>query len=157
MNIYKYHKCADDLWNIIGSFGEFDTSVNFEDNLFSAENGAIAVKSEVLRYDNGVCVRKGTVKNVSDEEVSLNTLSMRFTLDGGEYDVYSQASFWQNESEGCWNTLNTTVSAYSKSVRNSCGAALCIPDEDFWTAGIADGPAHRLHDREGKTAGPGIH
>ena len=31
MNIYKNHKCADDLWNIIGSFGEFDTSVKFED------------------------------------------------------------------------------------------------------------------------------
>ena len=41
MNIYKYHKCADDLWNIIGSFGEFDTSVKFEDDLFSSENESI--------------------------------------------------------------------------------------------------------------------
>lgn len=122
MNIYKNRKNADDLWNIVGSFGEFDASVKFEDGLFCAENESIAVKSEIVKYDNGVCVRKGTVKNISKEDVSLNTLSLKFTLDGGEYDVYSQASFWQSESEGCWNTLNTTVSAYSKSVRNTCGA-----------------------------------
>lgn len=122
MNIYKNRKNADDLWNIVGSFGEFDASVKFEDGLFCAENESIAVKSEIVKYDNGVCVRKGTVKNISKEDVSLNTLSLKFTLDGGEYDVFSQASFWQSESEGCWNTLNTTVSAYSKSVRNTCGA-----------------------------------
>ena len=122
MNIYKKRTYAYDLWNIIGSFGEFDADVKTEGGLFSSKNESIEVKTEIVKYDNGVCVRKGTVKNISLDDVSLNTLSLKFTLDGGEYEVYSQGSFWQSESEGCWNILSTTVSAYSKSIRNACGA-----------------------------------
>lgn len=122
MKIYKRNTYADDLWNIIGNFGVFDAEVTFENDTHYAENENIKVISEITKYDNGVCVRKARIKNISDKEVSLNTLSLKFSLDGGEYETYSQANFWQNESEGGWNTLTTSISAYSKSIRNACGA-----------------------------------
>lgn len=102
MNIYRKCSYSYDLWNILGSFGEFNTEVSFENNIFHARNEHIDVTSEIIKYDNGVCVRKGKVKNISENEISLNTLSLKFTLDGGEYEVYSQSNFWQNESEGKW-------------------------------------------------------
>lgn len=123
MNLYKKKTNANSLWNITGSFSEFNAEVTADADTFSAENGCIEVKSQILRYDNGVCIRKGKVKNISDKDISLNTLSSKFILDGGEYEVYSQANVWQNESEGEWQNLTTTVSAYSKSIRNACGAA----------------------------------
>lgn len=123
MKVYKLTKSADQLWNIKGSFGEFDAEVKSDVDAFYAENGYISVNAKILKYDNGVCVRKGSVKNISDQEVVLSSLSSKFTFDGGEYEVYSQANSWQNESEGGWQTLTTSVSAFSKSIRNASGAA----------------------------------
>ena len=123
MKVYKQTKSADQLWNIKGSFGEFDAEVKSDVDSFYAENGCISVKSEISKYDNGVYVRKDTVKNISDKEVILNNLSSKFTFDGGEYEVYSQANCWQNESEGEWQVLTTSVSAFSRSIRNASGAA----------------------------------
>lgn len=123
MNVYKKSVSANDLWNIVGDFGEFDASVTTDGATFHAENSRLEVQSETVVNENGVCVRKGRVKNISDEEVVLYALSSRFTFDGGEYEVYSQSNCWQNESEGCWQPLVTAVSAYSKSIRNASGAA----------------------------------
>lgn len=121
MNIKK--DGASDLWNIIGSFGELDADAQINGNTFLAENGSIKVTSRITEYDNGVFVRCTKVKNISDNEVVLNTLSSKFTFDGGEYEIYTQSNCWQNESEGGWQPLITSVSAQSKSVRNASGAA----------------------------------
>ncbi len=141
MNIYRQTTYADNLWNIKGSFGEFDANVTVDDGSFYAENGIIEVRSEIIKHDNGVCVRKGTVKNISDNTVILNTISSKFTSDGGEYEVYSQSNCWQNESEGGWQPLVTSVSSVSKSVRNASGAA---PFMVLWSAQHNRGIAFHL-------------
>ena len=130
MKVYKHTKSAEWLWNIKGSFGEFAAVVKSDSDSFYAENGCISVKTEILKYDNEVFVRKDTVKNISDKEVVLNSLSSKFTFDGGEYEVYSQANCWQNESEGEWQPLTTSVSAFSKSIRNASGA---VPFMVLWS------------------------
>ena len=71
MNLYKKTTCGDELWNIKGDFGEFDAQVQCKNNSFYAENGIVEVKSEVIKYANGVCIRKGTVKNISNKEVLI--------------------------------------------------------------------------------------
>ena len=46
MKVYKHTKSAERLWNIKGSFGEFDAEVKSGVDSFYAENGRISVKTE---------------------------------------------------------------------------------------------------------------
>lgn len=123
MNLFTKDYNADFLWRIVGSFGRLDAETTVQKDCYTAQNEAVSVKSEIFRYDNGVCVRRGSVKNISDRPQTLNTLASRFTLNGGEYSVYTQTNSWQNESQGKWQQLVTTISAKTESVRTAVPAA----------------------------------
>ncbi len=123
MNLFTKTEKAGDLWNIIGDFGRFSEAVTQEGDSFSAQNNKISVRSDVQRKENGVCIRTGSIRNISDAPVELYALSSRFYLDGGEYEVYSQYNGWQNESRGSWQPLVTSVSVRSDSVRNANNTA----------------------------------
>ena len=123
MNLFVKNQRADNLWRLVGSFGRLDTETTVQADTLSAQNGAIQVSSEIVRHPNGVCVRRGSVKNISVYPQTLNTLASRFTLNGGEYRVYTQCNAWQNESQGKWQPLITSVSVKSESVRTASGAA----------------------------------
>ena len=43
MKVYKLTDFADRLWNIKGSFGEFDAEVKCDGDTFYAENGCISI------------------------------------------------------------------------------------------------------------------
>ena len=87
MNIFKRCEKAEQLWNILGSFGIFRGSVEKNENEYVADNGVIRVCSCVTKDGSGVTIRKGFVENISNDSVTLNTLSSKFVLDGGEYSV----------------------------------------------------------------------
>lgn len=122
MDVYTLKGATEDFWNIKGSFGRFFEAVTINEGEFSAQNGKISVISKTIK-DGEVFVRSGKVKNISSEKVSINVLSSVFTMDGGEYEVYSQYNGWEKESRGAWQNLTTGVIASSKSVRNTVDAA----------------------------------
>ena len=45
MKVFKMTNSADRLWNIKGSFGEFDAEVKSDVDAFYAENGYISVNA----------------------------------------------------------------------------------------------------------------
>lgn len=130
MKVNKNKKIACDFWNITGNFGKLSEEILLKDNVFSSKNDKVSVTSEIAKSDNGVYTRKGTLKNISKESVTINTLSSKFSLDGGEYEVFSQYNGWQNESIGSWQPLITSISSRSLSLRNTSSA---VPFMALWS------------------------
>lgn len=109
---------AKDFWNIKGDFGMLDAPLHQDGDTFSAQNDFVLVKTEVKKYRDGVYVRTGSVKNISDRDVNITAMELKFRFNGGEYEVYSQYNGWQNESTGAWQPLVSTVSSRSSNIRN---------------------------------------
>jgi len=142
MNVMRRKKNACDLWNVAGDFGEFSGEVVFDGNGFYVDNQKIRISSRIEKYENGVVLRKGKIKNVSEFPVTLTTLSSKFSLDGGEYEIYTQYNGWQNESSGGWQSLVTSVSVRSPSVRNAFEAS---PFMAVWNMQTSRGVAFHLN------------
>lgn len=140
MNVFKNNKKGFELWNIIGDFGRLAEDVRIDNNVFCSENGKVRIVSEVEKAED-VFVRKGFLKNISDEKVIVNTLSSKFSLDGGEYEVYSQYNGWQNESLGSWQPLVTSVCSRSASLRNTSSA---VPFMALWSNQTSRGVAFHM-------------
>lgn len=116
------------LMSAIGSFGEIDGNVEFlkrsesGKTVFEYENSVIRLKSEFSVKENGVVIRCDSLENLSDELIEINSLLSRFTLDGSEYEVYTQYNGWQHESSGAWQKLVTEIRAASEGIRSCDGA-----------------------------------
>ncbi len=114
---------ASEIWNVTGSFGRLNGAVKIEENSYLAQYEGVEVFSEKETHKNGVVRQTGYIKNTTNKEIELNSFASKFIFDGGEYDVYTQSNFWQNESRGGWNELVSQVSIEGKSIRNCAEAA----------------------------------
>ena len=114
---------ADDLWTIYGSFGMVKGDVYGNNNFFYAECDSCQVCSAREEGENGVVLQTGALKNTSDNPISVHHIMSKFVFDGGEYEVYTQCNTWQNESYGGWQPLVTAVTAETRGLRDSFGAA----------------------------------
>lgn len=123
MNVFAEKKKAAALWNVVGSFGKLSSEVTEEANAFFASNGRMTAEATVAEGEYGVCVRTDKVKNIASQPVDCYALSSRFTLDGGEYEVYTQYNGWQNESLGGWQSLVSAISVRNTGLRNTQSAA----------------------------------
>ena len=108
---------SGDIWNISGSFGRVSG------NSLSQKNEFYKITSSCKKNDENVYHITGNFTNVSENDITLNTLKMRFNLGGGEFEVYTQYNGWQNESSGGWSPLITSVSASTNTIRTCDGAA----------------------------------
>ncbi len=117
------------LFFACGSFGVVDGDAKYEctgddtKRVYTYENGAVRLKSEFTVYENGIVIRRDTFENLSDDEIVLNKLVNRFRMDADAYEVYTQFSGWQHESDGAWQPLITQVSAASEGIRTCDGAS----------------------------------
>ena len=123
MNVFSGDLKSTGFWNIAGSFGRLSAPVDRQENAVCAANESIRVVSWIREGKSGVCVRTGSVQNISAQPVDLYTFSSKFILDGGEYDVYTQYSGWLNESLGQWQPLVSAVAARNTGLRNTQSAA----------------------------------
>ena len=82
------------------------------DDGFVAEWGDHTVRA-VITEDGGVFQRRDSLLNTGSTPLTLTHYRSRFALPGDAYDVYTQQSFWQNESRGAWAPLVTEVSVTS--------------------------------------------
>ena len=132
---------ASDIWNLLGSFGKADGRVIAAENEVSYSGKDIFVKSEYENHKSGITIQKGFVRNDSNCDISISTLLSKFIFDGGEYDIYTQRNFWENESTGKWSSLITQICIEGKSVRSCSGAA---PFMALWNKQTGRGIAFHL-------------
>ena len=122
MNFYR-RKHFSELWSIIGDFKEINCEATVTDEGFTVQSNDIKITSNIKKSKNSVYSRADTVKNLTSTSFSLSALGSKISLDGGEWEVYTQYNGWQNESVGGWSKLCTTVSVRCNSVRSSHDAA----------------------------------
>ena len=119
MNIYKYTKSSNLLFGVTGSFGEINEPITVSEDGASIIKSNIKIEANITKSDFGVFRRSDFITNLSDKAERLYSLGSKFSLNGGEWEVYTQYSGWQNESLGAWAPLISSVVSRCNSVRSS--------------------------------------
>ena len=132
---------AERQWDVFGSFGKAIGQVEAVNDGFSFAGKGFRVDTSVETDRNGVCVRRTTIKNVSDKTIRAYCLLDRFLLEGGEYEVYTQASSWENESRGAWQTLHTGIAVRGSLI---CGSNGFAPMLAVWNVQAGRGRVYHL-------------
>lgn len=114
---------ARGFFGICGDFGEVDGDVELGADRVVAKNEVYTAALEWKIDENGVLEQKGRFLNHSDHTIEINSLASRFVFSGGDWEVYTQYHYWQNESQGAWQPLHTSVTASVQSTRSCSGAA----------------------------------
>lgn len=92
-------------------------------NGVSREANDLHVETTETTGAAGVTLRRTVVRNATDKPVTATCLLDVFDFGGGEFEVYTQANTWMNESRGAWQPLHTEVAARGGGMRTSFGAA----------------------------------
>lgn len=115
-------KKADFLWSVYGSFGQAMGKINIDGDKITSVGNEYIIECERKTYEYGVVRQTGKITNTSDKAINVTYLASKFVFDGGEYQVYTQSSTWENESVGTWQELNSTIGAEVYGVRDAYGA-----------------------------------
>ena len=114
---------ARETWDVYTDFGLFEGKVRKTENGFAADENGIRVETEVATGVAGVTHRRTVVRNLSDKPLVATCLLDTFRFEGGDFEVYTQANTWMNESRGAWQPLHTGIEARGGGMRTSYGAA----------------------------------
>ena len=128
------------LFYAIGSFGVIDGVDDYtyteKDNVkkYVFSNGKVELCATFTAYQNGVVLRRDSIRNLTDSPTAIHHLASRFCLKGNKYQVYTQFNAWQHESDGEWQKLVTEVSASGRGMRSCDGAAPIMALFDEYSA-----------------------
>ena len=114
---------ACDSWSIFTDFGLFEGAVHKTDKGFAADENGIRVETEEKIGAAGVTHRRTVIRNMGKKPFAATCLLDVFRFEGGDFEVYTQANTWMNESRGAWQPLHTCVEARCGGMRTSYGAA----------------------------------
>ncbi|MBR2839654.1 MAG: alpha-galactosidase [Kiritimatiellae bacterium] len=114
---------ACDRWNVFTDFGLFEGAVRQTEKGFAADENGIRVETEEKPGAAGVTHRRTVVRNMGKKPFAATCLLDVFRFEGGDFDVYTQANTWMNESRGAWQPLHTCVEARCGGMRTTYGAA----------------------------------
>lgn len=123
MKYLDNYNSIEQLMVIYGDFAVPLGDVTKTEDGFEYKNSTLAVKSKLTRHKSGVISRKDTITNVSGGEITINRALSKFTLNGGECEVFTQFSEWCEESQGAWQKLETEISARSDEIRSNSNAS----------------------------------
>ncbi len=113
------------FFSAYGSFGIVDGKDDDISRIASTQTGYRAqyedfcATCDYQEYEHGVYLR--TDRLVAQSDFVLNRYMSRFLLEGGEYEVYTQYSSWQNESRGGWQPLVTSIEVSNLGIRSTEG------------------------------------
>ena len=108
-----------DIFCVKTQYGNFNGEAVSTDEGYKCES-LLFTTSE--KQEDGITLRKDSVKNIGNEDVTLYKVLARFVFNGGDYEVYTQYSQWCMESVGKWNELNTGIFAQNSEIRNNTSA-----------------------------------
>ena len=114
---------ACDKWAIFTDFALFEGAVHKTDKGFAADENGIRVETEEKIGAAGVTHRRTVIRNMAKKPLAATCLHDVFRFEGGDFEVYTQANTWMNESRGAWQPLHTCVEARCGGMRTSYGAA----------------------------------
>lgn len=108
-----------------GSFGIVDGKDDDIRRIVATQNGYCAqyedfyAVCDLQEYANGIFVRTDSLSAHTD--IVLHRYLSRFLLEGGEYEIYTQYSSWQNECRGAWQDLVTSIEVSNLGIRSTEG------------------------------------
>ncbi len=110
------------LFSLAGSFGIIDGKttcgkISKTDDGYLYETESVRMESKMTTFPENAVLREDFLTNLSNREIIINRAFSRFTLEGGNYEIYTQTNNWQNESVGDWMPLNAEISAASGGIR----------------------------------------
>ena len=114
---------ACDKWDVFTDLGLFEGLVCKTETGFAADENGIHVETEESTGAAGVTHRRTVVRNTAKKPVAATCLLDVFRFEGGDFEVYTQANTWMNESRGAWQPLHTCVEARCGGMRTAYGAA----------------------------------
>lgn len=110
---------ATDLFTVYGDFERPLGPATKNGNKITYKNSEIELNSVTTKHTSGVFERCDTIKNISKRDVEISTLLSKFTLNGGEYLVYTQTSKHIKEGIGGWQPLVSGVFGMSDEIRTN--------------------------------------
>ena len=116
---FIYNEKITDLFTAYGDFERAIGSASKNGNVINYKNSEIELKSVTNRHSSGVFERCDTIKNISNRDIEISTLLSKFTLNGGEYQVYTQTSKHIREGVGGWQPLVSGVFGMSDEIRTN--------------------------------------
>ena len=111
-----------DLFTLCGSFGLPVGEIERTEDGYRYVGEGYEALSTVQNHSSGVNCRRDSIRNTSDQPITLRAALSKFTFYGGEYEVYTQYSEWCNENMGAWQPLVTEISAANDDIRMNSGA-----------------------------------
>ena len=114
----EYTKITD-LFTVYGDFERAlgDTQKNGDTVYY--KNSEIEIVSKTTKHSSGVYERQDVIKNISNRDIEISTALSKFTLNGGEYQVYTQTSKHIKEGIGAWQGLVSGVYGMSDEIRTN--------------------------------------
>lgn len=108
-----------DLFNVYGDFERVCGDITVKGSTVTYKNSEIMLTSKETKHKSGIIERCDTIKNISKREIEITTLLSKFTLNGGEYQTYTQTSKHISEGRGGWSDLITGVYGSSDEIRTN--------------------------------------
>lgn len=139
--LVAHGELAEHQWDVFGSFGRACGQIERKDGEMLFDGKEYRIRTTVETDANGVSVRKSVIRNVSDRTIHAYCLLDRFLMEGGEYEVYTQASSWENESRGSWQDLHTGISVRGSLI---CGSNGFAPMLAVWNVQAGRGCVYHL-------------
>ena len=109
----------DDVFTVYGTLERVFGDATKNGNEITYKNDDIELKSVINEHSSGIFERIDTIKNVSEREITLTSALSKFTLNGGEYQVYTQTSKHIHESLGMWQPLSSGIFGSSDEIRTN--------------------------------------
>ncbi|MBR5307504.1 MAG: alpha-galactosidase [Clostridia bacterium] len=134
-------RSADNIWSVYGSFGQALENIKIDGESITAEGKEYIIETVRKVHSHGVVCQTGKITNISDKPIDVTYLASKYVFDGGEYDVYTQSSTWENESVSLWQPLNATIGAEVYGVRDAYGAE---PFVGIWSNQTGRGMAFHI-------------
>lgn len=110
---------VNEIFTVHGDFEPLCGEVKKIGGALAFRGSGLLLTSREIKDESGVTERIDTVKNVSKKPISITTLLSKFTLNGGEYSVYTQTSQHIRESQGAFCELVSGIYGMSDELRTN--------------------------------------
>ncbi|MBQ8738838.1 MAG: alpha-galactosidase [Clostridia bacterium] len=108
-----------DMLTLFSDAPDSPSTVVRNGDCYTIKNDHFLVECVFKKHKTGIISRQDTITNISGKRLTINTARSKFTLNGGEYEVYTQYSEHISEGMGAWHTLSSGVFGASDEVRTN--------------------------------------